>query len=136
MKILGRIFILGYRISRGGNVLSGSEAPWMAALIGTYKTWGEKEKFICGGCLLSVRHMLIAAHCYSEKYDRKKFDKVKVGVGMTDRNHGERMDVIRAERHPDHEELYANVEDIHGKIKGPHILQSNALGSDDNSYAQ
>ena len=64
MKILGRIFILGYRISRGGNVLYGSEAPWMAGLIGTFgQTLGKKEKFMCGGCLLSVRHMLTAAHC-------------------------------------------------------------------------
>lgn len=47
---------LGPRI-RKGRVTEKGEWPWMAAIL------TEDDGFVCGGALISDRHIVTAAHC-------------------------------------------------------------------------
>lgn len=76
-------------IVAGQNVPRGSY-PWQVAIYFLYTEDGvETKSFHCGGTLIGNRHVISAAHCFSNPEVRSKVDKFKLVLGENNRNRNE-----------------------------------------------
>ncbi|KAB7503551.1 Venom serine protease Bi-VSP [Armadillidium nasatum] len=85
----------------GGRIAKKGSWPWLAAL--GYKTFQNQYDFLCGGALITERHILTAAHCVHRRNDLEIVRMGEHDLDIEDEAESHDYKIIKRVMHEDYD---------------------------------